>query len=118
MTAPRNKSGKVIEIRPAEANLAVSETATLLQTEDLELVRLTVPAGQDVPTHELQGEIVLQCLEGHVSIAAMGRVQELRPDQLLYYRANEPISVQGMEDAVLLVTLVRRRSGERVELIG
>lgn len=118
MKAPRNKPGKLIEIRPAEANLAVSETATLLKTDDLEMIRLVVPAGQNVPTHEFRGQIVVQCMAGRVSVRAMEVTQELRANQLLHYRANEPISVHGVENAVLLVTIVRRRSGEHAELIG
>lgn len=118
MTVPRNKPGDLFEIRPVEANPVISETATLLKTDDLEMIRLVVPAGRDVPTHELQGDIVIHCLEGRVSVAAMGQVQSLLAGQLVHFQANEPISVQGMEDAVLLVTIVHRRSGEHAELIG
>ena len=118
MTDTHDRPGHLVEILPAETSLSASETSRLVQTNDLEVIRLIVPAGQDVPTHEIQGEIVVHCVVGRVSIRAMEVIQELRANQLLRYKTNEPISVQGIENAVLLVTIVRRRSGEHAELIG
>jgi quercetin dioxygenase-like cupin family protein len=67
MAIPHAQSGEVIDIRPLGSALAQARTSTLAKTKALEIIRLVIPAGKDIPGHKAQGEITVQCLEGRVA---------------------------------------------------
>jgi quercetin dioxygenase-like cupin family protein len=105
MSIQHAKAGEVIQL-PLGAALGTSQTTTLAKTADLELIRLVLPAGKEIPTHKARGEITVQCLEGRVAFTAEGTTRELAAGQLLYLAAGEPHAVKAIEDASLLVTLL------------
>ncbi|MEO6809762.1 MAG: cupin domain-containing protein [Isosphaeraceae bacterium] len=97
--------GDVIDIRPLGPALVDTKTAALIKTDHLEVIRLVLPRGKDIPTHLTRGEITVQCLEGRVAFTSHGVRHELEAGQLLYLGAREPHAVLGIEDASLLVTI-------------
>jgi len=105
MSIHHAKSGEVI-ILPLAASLAGSKTTTLVKTADLELIRLVLPAGKEIPSHQAPGEITVQCLEGRVAFTADGKTQELTAGQLLYLAAGESHALKAIEASSLLVTLL------------
>jgi quercetin dioxygenase-like cupin family protein len=106
MAIPHAKSGEVIDIRPLGATLAQARTTTLVKTKALEIIRLIIPSGKDIPVHQAHGEITVQCLEGRVAFTAGNRTQDLEAGQLLYLSSGEPHSLHGIEDASLLLTIL------------
>lgn len=105
MSIPHAKSGEVIQL-PLGAALGDSKTATLVKVANLELIRLVIPAGKDIPSHKAPGEITVQCLEGRVVFAAGENSVELSAGQLLYLSAGEPHALKAIEDSSLLVTIL------------
>lgn len=101
--------GDVVALKLGSA-LTNSKTTTLAKTADLELIRLVLPAGKDIPTHKAPGEITVQCLEGKVAFTSNGKTQELTPGQLIFLTAGEPHAVKGIEDSSLLVTMLLAKS--------
>ncbi|HPU90541.1 MAG TPA: NTP transferase domain-containing protein, partial [Spirochaetota bacterium] len=57
----------IIDLRPLGPSLVTAKTITLAKTADLELIRLVLPVGKELPTHKVPGEITVQCLEGRVA---------------------------------------------------
>ncbi len=106
MATPLAKPGEVLDIRPLGSALASSQTQTLLRAEQVEIRRLVVPAGQEIAEHKAKGEIVVYCLEGRVAYTAFGKVHHLEAGKLFYLPMGEPHSVQGIEDASLLLTVL------------
>lgn len=106
MAIPHAKSGEVIDIRPLGAALAQARTTTLVKTKALEVIRLVIPSGKDIPVHQAHGEITVQCLEGRVAFTAGNHTQDLEPGQLLYLSSEEPHSLHGIEDASILLTIL------------
>ena len=105
MSIQHAKPGEVIQLRLG-TGLCSSKTMTLAKTADLELIRLVLPAGKEIPTHKAPGQITVQCLEGRVAFTAEGKTEELTAGQLLYLAAGEPHAVKGIENSSLLVTLL------------
>ena len=105
MSIPHAKSGEIVSL-PLGAALALSKTTTLVKTGELELIRLVLPAGKEIPSHRAPGAITVQCLEGRVAFTAGGATQELRAGDLLYLDAGEPHAVTGIENSSVLVTLL------------
>ena len=109
MAIPHAISGEII-VLPLGLALGASKTKTLVKTDNLELIRLVLPAGKEIPTHQAPGEITVQCLEGKVAFTAEGTTRELSPGQVLCLTAGEPHGVKGIENSSLLVTLLRSKN--------
>jgi quercetin dioxygenase-like cupin family protein len=106
MAIPHAKPGEVVDARPLGSALASAQTKTLIRAEQVEVIRLVIPAGKDIAEHKAKGEIVVQCLEGRVDFTAFGKTQKLEPGKLLYLPTGEPHSVKGIENASLLLTIL------------
>jgi quercetin dioxygenase-like cupin family protein len=109
MALPHAGPGEIIDVRPLGKALADAKTTTLVKTERLEIARLVVPAGKELPTHQVPGEITVQCLEGRVAISAGGAPRVLGPGELLYLAGEEPHAVRGIESASVLLTILLRK---------
>ena len=106
MAIPHAKSAEIVDVRPLGMNLATTVTRTLVRTKAIELVRLVILAGKEIPLHRAPGEITVQCLEGRVAFTVEGRTEELAAGQLLYLSGGEAHAVKGIENSSLLVTFL------------
>src|SRR5690348_4952138 len=70
MAIPHAGPMDVIDVRPIGARFDEARTATLVKTDELEVVRLVLAAGKEIPAHQVPGEITVQCLEGRVDFSA------------------------------------------------
>jgi len=102
---PHAASGEVIDIRPLGDRLAGAVTRTLVKSDGLEVIRLVVPAGKDIPPHKVAGPITVQCLEGGIEFSAHGRWQPLGPGHLLHLAGGELHALRGVTDSSVLVTI-------------
>ena len=105
MANPQGNVGELVDIRPLDSDLASSQRTILLRAEHVEIARLVVPAGKEIPEHRAKGEIVVQCLEGRVAYKVFGKTLTLEAGKLLYMPMGELHSVKGIEDASLLLTI-------------
>lgn len=101
-------SGEVIDIRPLGDKLPQSESIALVRTAEFEVMRVVLPAGKSVPQHHVPGELTVQCLEGTVEIQAHDKQIVLRPGELIYLVGNVPYAFQALENASLLISMVRK----------
>ena len=109
MALPHASSGQVVRIgRAAGESLSEFSSIALAKTEQLELIRMTVPAGRALPEHALRGQITLQCLEGEVAFDAHGRTAILRAGELLYLEGGAPHALRASADSLLLLTILLR----------
>ena len=106
MAIPHAKPGEVVDVRPLGSALASAQTKTLFRGDQVEVIRLVVPAGKEIEEHKAKGEIVVQCLEGRVHFNSFGKTQNLEAGTLLYLPTGEPHSVKGIEDASLLLMIL------------
>ena len=106
MAIPHAKPGDIVDVRPLGSALASTQTTTLLRAEQIEVIRLVVPAGKDIAEHKAKGEIVVQCLEGRVAFTAFGKTHDLEAGKLLYLPKGEAHSVKAIQNASLLLTIL------------
>lgn len=106
MAIPHARPGEVVVVRPLGSALASAQTHTLVRAEQVEVIRLVVPAGKEIDEHKAKGEIVVQCLEGKVAFTAFDKAHDLEAGKLLYLPTGEPHSVKGIENASLLLTIL------------
>lgn len=106
MAISHARPGEVVDVRPLGATLATSETKALVKTKTLEVIRMVILAGKEIPTHKAKGEIIVQCLEGKIAFTACGNTRNLEAGQLLYLPTGEVHSLHGIEDGSLLLTIL------------
>jgi nucleotide-binding universal stress UspA family protein len=82
---PLAKPGDILDVRPIGTALDPAKTRILAKTDDLEIIRLMVPAGKEIPEHKAKGTLVVHCLEGQIALTALGRTQNLQAGELLYF---------------------------------
>jgi quercetin dioxygenase-like cupin family protein len=118
MSVPHLKSGEVVHL-PLGKSLPSIKTTTLAKTTDLEVIRLVVPTGKEIPTHKAPGPITVLCVEGRVLFNANGKSKELGPGDFLHLSAGEPHAVKGIEHSSLLVTILlpKKEPAERVDMV-
>ncbi len=118
MIEPLAEPGEIVDLALLEEGLQTPHTTRLVSTRNVQITWLVVPQGAKMPTHEPRGEIVLHCLEGRVAVTALAESHQLRAGQLLYLCVDEPFSIQGIEHASLILTVIMPMQGAAVELIG
>ena len=118
MAEPIANPGRTVCLEPLTSIDETSRKTTLVKTPQVEIIQLIVPAGRDVPTHQAQGDMIVHCLEGRVSLFALGKTYDLKPGQLLHLSLEDQFSMRGIDNASVLVTLVAAKTGGAVELIG
>ncbi|HUY31784.1 MAG TPA: cupin domain-containing protein [Pirellulales bacterium] len=99
-------STEVVDVRPLGAALKNTPTKTLVKSDALEIIRIVLPAGKKLPTHRVEKEITVQCLEGRIVFDAEGTERELTQGQMLYLTGGATHALRGIEDASVLVMIL------------
>ncbi len=105
MTTQHAEPGEVIDIRPMGIRLTQATTSTLAKSETLEIIRLILPAGKRVRSHQVSGPITVHCLEGRIEFQAFGQWQTLVSGQLLFLTGGELHAARAIEDSSVLITI-------------
>ena len=99
---------EAFDVRPLGAALKESTTAVLVKTDALEVIRIVLTAGKQLPPHRVEGEITVQCLEGRIAFDADGTEHDLAQGQMLYLSGGATHALRGIEDSSVLVTILLR----------
>lgn len=98
--------GEIVDLASWADDLPVEKTKVIVKTDQMQLARLVIPKDKEFPSHEVSGPITVQCIAGKILFTAMGAAQELHSGQLLYLMPGEPHSLRGIEDSVILLTIL------------
>lgn len=109
MAIPHASPGQPIDIRPLGTALPEARTQALFKSDELEVIRLILPAGKALPPHKVPGEITIQCIEGKFEVTADGVAHTLQAGHLLYIPAGVMHSLLGLENASGLITIVLQK---------
>ncbi|SFV10309.1 cupin domain-containing protein [Pseudoduganella namucuonensis] len=108
MALQHASSGQAITLVKSAEDLSQFASIALVKTEQLELMRMVIPKGKVLPSHQVKGEVTLQCLQGELAITAHGRTTLLRAGEMLYLAACTPHMVQAEQDTLALKTILLR----------
>lgn len=98
--------GEIARLAPLIELKTDVRTHALAKTERFEAIRLIVPAAAAIPGHSVSSPITLHCLEGKVRLSTSDGTVEMAANDWLYLAANERHSLEGVEDASLLLTII------------
>jgi quercetin dioxygenase-like cupin family protein len=107
MIIPQAIPGEILSLHPEGQRLPDVKTVTLVRFEDFEIRRVMLHAGEEEPSSEAFGEVVLVCLEGEVTVSTQEGAKGLKPGDLLYLNASSSHAVCGNAAASLLLVLRR-----------
>ncbi len=99
-------SGELIDIRPLGDALNTTRTVTLYKTQHLEVFRVVLLAGKEMPEHKVVGELTVQCLEGSVEFSIGTTHDVMRSGDLKCLAGGIPHALRAIENSSLLVTLL------------
>ena len=117
MNNPLADLGKVIDLRSLQDHQLLRQ-CVLVDSGKAQVTHFIIPKGEEIPTHEAHGEIVIHCLTGQVLVTALKQSKILFSDHILCLAADEPFSIRATQDAALLATIILPKDGKSVELIG
>ena len=99
-------SGEIANLLHQGGDALSMQSVALFKSEQMEVIRLRLPLGRSMPTHQVAGEITVQCLEGVLDFETPEGVQRLQAGQLLFLRGGVPHSLLAVEDTSVLLTIV------------
>jgi quercetin dioxygenase-like cupin family protein len=102
------RSGQSVSVAPFGAALAAQKSSALFKSDDLELMRLVLPAGSQLPLHQVAGEVTVQCLEGRLEVSLPQGAVELTAGELVLVGRNERYAVKALEAGSALLSIVLR----------
>ena len=105
MALTHASSGQVINVRPLGSGLPDTKTTALFKSEDLSVLRFVLAAGQQLPAHQMPGEITIQCLEGCLEVTCEGTPKTLHAGEMLFLARQTVHAVKALQAASALVTI-------------
>ena len=106
MATQHAKPGEIVDLKFWAGGLPNHRTKAIVKTEEMELIRIALPAGKEISEHKVDGPIMVHCTEGRIEFTAMNNSQEIKSSQLLYLSPGELHSLKALEDAVVLLTII------------
>lgn len=106
MALPHAASGEVITVQDGDDDLSQFSALALAKTDEMELIRMTLPKGKVMPEHHVPGEITLLCLRGEVTLDAHGSSQSLRSGQVVYLNGGQAHALRAEQDSLVLLTIL------------
>lgn len=100
------QSGEIINLEMLKGDMQVDASYALIKTEDMEVIRMALPAGKDIDEHHLDGEVSIQCLKGHIQFHIDDSVLDLKPEDWVFLQKKQPFSYTAKEDTILLATIL------------
>lgn len=107
MAIPHAAPGIPVDLQPSGESLTEATTSALVKTDQFEAIRLFIPKGHEVcRNHQVKGPITVQCLQGEVAFSVEGETHTLRAGHWLYLPGEVSHSMSGVEDSLILLTIM------------
>lgn len=109
MAIPHAGPGAPVDLWPENETLSQAETHALVKDDAFEAIRMSVPKEYEVcHDHQVKGPITVQCLEGRVALTIDGEKHLLTAGKWTFVPAGAPHTIKGIEDSLVLLTVIFR----------
>ncbi|HOF41967.1 MAG TPA: cupin domain-containing protein [Candidatus Hydrogenedentes bacterium] len=107
MALPHAAPGIPVDLQPETVELSDAKARALVKTDAFEAIRLVVPEGHEVcRNHQVDGPLTIYCLKGQIAFSADDQTHVLSEGHWLFLPGGVPHTVTGMEDSLLLLTIM------------
>jgi quercetin dioxygenase-like cupin family protein len=93
-----------------DINQAATVSRTVLKAEGARLVLFSFDTDEELSEHTAAMPVLLQVLDGRLSITAGGKTVELAPGGVIHLPARMPHSVLALEPSRMLLTMLDPRA--------
>ena len=97
--------GSLVEVAPDS-----TVSRTVLKADGARLVVFSFDAGQELSEHTAAMPVLLQVLDGRLTVTAAGRSVQLAPGGVIHLTARLPHAVLALEPSRLLLTMLDPRA--------
>ncbi len=101
--------GQLVDVQALGDQFCEARNVALFKTDELEVMRLVMPAGKTMPSHWVKGEVTIHCLEGETDLIAHGQTQRMRAGQLVWLQGGVDHALTAVQNSSLLLTIVLRK---------
>ena len=98
--------GEIVNLENWANDLPHEQSKVITKTEEMELARLFLPAGEAIENHHVDGPLVIHCLTGELEVSALGEERDLNGGELLYLPPAEPFTLKARAEARVLLTFI------------
>lgn len=107
MAIPHAAPGVPVDLLAQMEGLTGAKTNALVKTDHFEAIRLGIPQGHEVcRNHRVEGPITIYCLKGRIAFTADSETQAVPEGHWLFLPGGIPHTIVGIEDSVVLLTIV------------
>jgi quercetin dioxygenase-like cupin family protein len=99
---------RVIDTLLANTASAPKRSGELSCGKGLQVIRLVLPPGTQLPTHAASGEATILCLEGLLDFRIGKANHRVGPGQMLHLFKGERHAVSALQPSTILITLARQ----------
>jgi quercetin dioxygenase-like cupin family protein len=103
MPHERNAVGSVFDLSPPSSFEGEVRGISLIATPSLQVSRVIVPTGKSNRLHRTDGDVVIYCVTGNVTVRVENEDCELAAEKLLYLPPHTLHELCAAEDSVLLI---------------
>jgi quercetin dioxygenase-like cupin family protein len=109
MAIPHAAAGVPVDLLSREEPTSPPRTIALVKNNEFEAIRMAIPAGHEVcSNHSVDGPLTLQVLAGQIAFSVDGDTHAVRTGEWLYLPGGVSHSVAGVEDSLVLLTIMFR----------
>jgi len=106
MATHHASTGEVVDLDNWANDLNVDQTKVIVKTEKFELARLVLSQDKEIPSHKVEGPIIVHCTSGEIEFLIDGIPLILKSNQLLHLKPGETHSLKAKADSVILLTIL------------
>ena len=100
---------EVVDLATWANDLPSEKSKAIVKTDGLEMARLVIKAGEDMHKHRfcsVDGATIFHCIKGEVELKTNDAKIRLHAGQLMYLESQAEHAVTGVQDSVVLLTIV------------
>ncbi len=101
--APANQP---VHLAPLAERPERAQSHALVKTDTFETMQLVLPAGLEMPRHQVEGVATIHVLEGAIQLIFSDRQQPMTRNDWVHLSPGKPHAVKATADTCLLVTVL------------
>lgn len=105
-------SGEVVNLEMLKGDMQVDASYALVKTDDMEVIRMSLPEGKKVTEHSIEGEMSVLCLKGKTIFKVGEKKRTLTEGDWLYLRKKQVYSYSVEANTILLVTILFTKNSD------
>lgn len=106
MATHHAEPGELIDIPTWADEFEEEKTKSIAKLKEMQLVRLVLKEGQEFSEHRVTGPISVYCVSGEFELTAEGVTQVIKEKQMIYLAPGVLLSLRGINESVILLTIV------------